>query len=208
MKHLLDFLEQRTNRPLPHEDQNLPSHIRDFRDGVSTPDRPPRVCAVMMSFFEDEGKIALPFMQRPDDGSVHGGQISFPGGGIEEADNDLFDTAIREAEEEIGIQVARSSIIGTLSEIYIPPSNSLGTPVLASLPSRPESYTPDPNEVARVLEVAISDLRNPSNHTEKSVTLSDGRKMRFPAFGIDNYLIWGATARILSELFLLLEELD
>ncbi len=208
MKHLLNFLEQRTSQPLPHQHQNLPPHIRAFRDGTSTPEHPPRVCAVMMAFFEDEGKVALPFMQRPDDGSVHGGQISLPGGGIEEVDKDLFDTAIREAKEEIGIQVMRSSVMGTLSEVYIPPSNSLVTPVLASLPSRPERYIPDPSEVAQVLEVAIADLRDPANHTEKAVTLCDGRTMYFPAFGIDDYLIWGATASILSELFLLLEELD
>lgn len=207
MNTLIDFLAHRTTTtPLPHEGRNLPPEIRAFRAGKQKLSRPPRVCAVLLAVFEDSGQLHVPFMQRPHDGTVHAGQISFPGGGKEPHDRHLFDTARREAEEEIGIQVAPQQIIGTLSDIYIPPSHSLVTPVLAHLPKRPSGYVPDPREVAEVLEFSLSDLRKPEHQTQKVVTLPDRRRVPFFAVRIGEHEIWGATGRILSEFFLLLDE--
>lgn len=209
MDTFLDLLAQRVSRELPHERENLPPDIQAFRKGVKALNPPPRICAVLLAFFEGhKGQIYLPFMQRPEDGSVHGGQISFPGGGQEDHDQHLFDTAIREAEEEIGISVSQQHVLGTLSDIYIPPSHSLVTPVLAYMPQAPESYEPDPKEVAQVLEFSLDQLRDPRNHGRKAVYIPGKGKLHFPTFRAGKHEIWGATARILSELFLLLDEMD
>ncbi|TAD99951.1 MAG: CoA pyrophosphatase [Bacteroidetes bacterium] len=161
--------------------------------------KPPRVCAVMIFFFEQDNEIIFPFMLRPAYDGVHSGQISFAGGGQEEQDLDLIQTAIRETEEEIGVLIPRSQILGTLSDIYIPPSNSLVTPVVAYLTEKP-TYKIDPKEVDQMLEISLKDLQNPENQSFQDLTFPNKMKAKMPVYQIGEWKIWGATARLLSDL--------
>ena len=163
----------------------------------------PRLAAVMIPMYFIDNELHLPFIVRPDYGGVHGGQISFAGGKTEETDPTPIYTAIRETQEEIGVEVSHEQVIGVMPKLYVVPSNMLVTPVVAYLNARP-TFTIDPNEVDRVLEVKITDLQNPANHSKRSVVMPNNIKMQFPSFLVQGVEIWGATARMLSEFFKLI----
>jgi 8-oxo-dGTP pyrophosphatase MutT (NUDIX family) len=137
-------------------------------------------------------------MQRPDYNGVHGGQISFPGGKMELHDKTLADTALRESKEEIGIDPRQVTILGELTKLYIPPSNFHISPFLASSFVKPE-FTPDPQEVAAVIVLPVDQILSGQSIQQKKVRTGLGFSMEVPAFYINEKIIWGATAMILSE---------
>lgn len=204
------FLKKRLQDPLPFEnienediDENLKRFVTHL---MQNPPYPIRICAVMVLLFEKEEQICLSFILRPKTSRVHPGQIAFPGGGREEQDLNLEATAIRETIEEVGVSIPTENVLGRLSDVYVGPSNSLITPIVAFLDHAP-TYSADPKEVAQVLEVSLSDLQNKTNHTIKEIKTKLGT-VEMPAFLIKEHNIWGATARILRELVKVLEELD
>lgn len=193
-------LQAQLQQPLPHAIQNE-KFIAQFSSEFE--ERKPRICAVLIILYPDKQSFNTIFIHRPDDGHVHSGQISFPGGGRESKDQTLKNTALREAQEEIGIVVAENSIIGSLSDIYVRPSHSLVTPYVAFIPSRPKSYMPSPSEVQEILELYIPDFLDTKNQTSRSIKLPNGVKLKFPAYNIDAHHIWGATAHMMQELLLI-----
>jgi 8-oxo-dGTP pyrophosphatase MutT (NUDIX family) len=163
----------------------------------------PRLAAVMITLYYIDNELYIPFIVRPAYDGVHSGQVAFPGGKMEEIDQSPIHNAIREAYEEVGMEVPHESVIGTMPKIYVVPSNMLVTPVLAYLAERP-SYVLDSNEVAKLLEIKVSDLLNPHNHSKKQVIFPNNVKMNFPSYLVQGEEIWGATARMLSEFFKLI----
>jgi len=145
-----------------------------------------------------EKDISIVLIQRPSYEGVHGGQISLPGGRSEEADQDLKETAIREAKEEIGIDPGKINTIGVLTELYIPPSNYLVLPFLGYTLEKP-IFKPDPHEVAGIIEIKLKDLLNDNNIKYKNIYVRPGLSLYGPCFEIENHTIWGATAMILNE---------
>eukprot|EP00899_Mesostigma_viride_P012114 jgi/Mesvir1/20903/Mv07977-RA.1 len=119
----------------------------------------------------------LTCLMRRTEGGSHSGQICFPGGRVEPGDPDLVHTALREAEEELGIPRGDVVVLGHLSDIYIPPSNFLVRPVVGYLRNGAPKFVPAPSEVAEVLEVAVDTLlgqhsrsfRRPSAHGKDGV---------------------------------------
>ncbi|MEZ4884152.1 MAG: CoA pyrophosphatase [Chitinophagales bacterium] len=216
MQQLIDFLRQRLKGELPHQNihnENLPAKLVEFilAEEKATKERlskkPPRICAVMMAFYEHEGDVYLPMMLRPNNSRTHPSQIAFPGGKAEKEDADLIATAIREMEEEVGVRVHRDNIIGKLSPVYIPPSNALVTPIVGFLDHKPQ-YIPDHSEVAEVLDVHFNDLLNPDNIRIKKVPLINGDFLDMPAYAANDTLIWGGTARMISEMVKLMRTFD
>lgn len=203
---LVNFLAQRLQQPLPYQDileEDISVELKEFIiKSQKNPPRPPRICAVLVTLIKEGDRFKIPFIQRPMSNRVHPGQIAFPGGGWEEQDIDLNETALRETWEEIGITVPKTNIIGTLSDMYVVPSNSMITPVVAYLNETP-TYNHDPKEADRVLEFYLDDLQNKANHTIKTIKTPVGI-VEMPAFQIGEHLIWGATARILRELVVVL----
>ncbi len=163
----------------------------------------PRYAAVMISMYYIDNELYMPFILRTAYDGVHSGQVAFAGGRREEYDLSEVHNAIREAREEIGINVLHEQVIGTMPNIYVVPSNMMVTPVLAYLPERP-TFTLDPKEVDKVLEIKVSDLLNPANHSKKQVIMPNQIKMSFPSYLVQGVEIWGATGRIVSELFKLI----
>jgi 8-oxo-dGTP pyrophosphatase MutT (NUDIX family) len=140
-----------------------------------------------------------------EDGLVHSGQISLPGGSQEPGES-LRETALREACEEIGAACAGVDVIGQLSTIYIPPSNFLVTPTVGYVDRRPDFHC-DSREVAELIEVPLSTLFDRDVVKREPWSLR-GVTVEVPFYQIGTHKVWGATAMILSEFSMLLAEMD
>ncbi len=153
--------------------------------------------AVLILLFEKEGAPYLVLTRRKEYEGAHGGQISLPGGKTELRDGTLIETALRETEEEIGVNRQKITIIGQLTDLYIPVSNFMVSPFIAYTMNIGD-YKIDPSEVEYIIECNLYDLLSPDNIKRKKVQV-DLQRLTVPYFQIDNEEIWGATAMILSE---------
>ncbi len=165
------------------------------------PSRPgkARLGGVLALFYCYQDELYLVLTKRRDDMNDHAGQISFPGGKHEEGET-LTETAVREANEEIGVLPDHLTILGQLTPLYIPPSDFEVHPTVAWYANgkRP-SFTPNDNEVAKILEVPLSYLLT-SDARDEEIWHLRGYDVRVPFFTVGGHKVWGATAMILSEL--------
>ncbi len=150
-----------------------------------------------------EVKTVLILRQTYD--GVHSGQVSFPGGRREENDNTIVETAIRESEEEVNIDPDKVNVIGALSDMYIPPSNFMVTPVVGYTTSKPD-FKPEESEVERIIETNLDFLFDKTLQKETLLNIR-GYQINAPYFDIQGHIVWGATAMILSELKELIESI-
>jgi 8-oxo-dGTP pyrophosphatase MutT (NUDIX family) len=160
----------------------------------------------LIALFERQGEIFFPLIQRPEYTGIHSGQIGLPGGKIEDHDKDRDETALRETEEEIGIDSKNIRILGRLSELYVQASHYNVLPVVGYLPYIPE-YKPDPTEVSRVIEASIKDLIVDEKRKVKELLIREKYNIIAPYFEINDEIVWGATAMILSEFSAILKEI-
>lgn len=202
---LISFLQQRIRQPLPGIEAQASMMPPIRQKIVSVPDDA-KLSAVMMLLYQHEGRWMIPLMRRAEDGRVHGGQISLPGGRQEPNDTDFVMTALRETEEEFGIPREEIQVLGSLTEIYIPPSRFLVYPQLGITIQRPV-FTPDPREVAEIVEVEVLQFLEENRRGVHEVDVFKGQMIQAPGYLVnDNELIWGGTAMMLAELAHLLEE--
>jgi 8-oxo-dGTP pyrophosphatase MutT (NUDIX family) len=162
-----------------------------------TPSRAVR-SSVLILLYVRRDDFYTAFIKRSDYNGVHSGQIGLPGGKSEPSDRDLIQTALRESHEEIGLIPQQVRVIGKLTDLYIPPSNYLVTPVVGYLDTEPVFHR-DPEEVEDIIEVRLLDFL--SDHVVKKVKipLKLGLSIKAPAFVINGHVIWGATAMMMSE---------
>lgn len=132
--------------------------------------------------------------------SSHPGQVSFPGGRVEPADDDAVATALREAEEETGLDPSGVEVLATLPEIPLAASNHLVTPVLAWWRSPSRVAAVDHAETVDVFRVPVAQLLDPATRFTSTIHRV-GRTWRGPAFDIDGTIVWGFTAMVLDALF-------
>ncbi len=154
--------------------------------------------SVLILLYPYANSIYTVLMKRTSYNGIHSGQISFPGGKREKSDNSFIDTALREANEEVGILPETVEILGQLSDMYIPPSNFLVHPILGFSGKRPD-LLPDSSEVEEIIETDIKAFYNGSNIKEKELEVR-GQKIKTLYFDINGHIVWGATAMIISEL--------
>jgi 8-oxo-dGTP pyrophosphatase MutT (NUDIX family) len=162
---------------------------------------PPRAAAVLLLLYPapESGATTLVFTRRTETLSSHAGQISLPGGAIDPTDADATAAALREAQEELGIPPAAVTVIGALPTVHTVVTNYLITPVVGRAAARP-AFRPNPAEVAEVIEVPLSGLRDPDIYRREQRETAWGTfDVHYYQYG--PYNIWGATARIL-QLFL------
>lgn len=158
-----------------------------------------RKAAVMMLFYPKNGVTHLLLIVRNSYPGVHSSQIAFPGGKVEDIDFDLKQTALREAHEEIGIHPNDIHVIRDFSSIYIPPSNFLVYPFLGV--SQTElTFNLQEEEVAGIIELPLSTLLDDTIISRKSLETSYSKFIEVPVFQIEEHIVWGATAMMLSEL--------
>jgi 8-oxo-dGTP pyrophosphatase MutT (NUDIX family) len=169
----------------------------------SMPTRAMRKAAVLIAIIQRAAGPTLLFTQRTADLTDHPGQISFPGGRVEDSDASAIETALRESEEEIGLSRLYVEVIGQLPEYHTGTGYSV-TPVVA-LVTPPFTLQADPREVAEIFEVPLAFLMNGLNHQCRRVELPEQAISRsFYAIEYKHYFIWGATAGMLRNLFHLL----
>lgn len=160
--------------------------------------------AVLLLLYPDKGGCMVPFIKRSLYEGTHAGQISLPGGKWEPSDASLAYTAQRETEEEIGVKMESMKILGRLSSLYIPPSNYLVEPFIGFVENKP-AFIPDPREVDRIITCSFAHLVNQTTRKQKELIIRKDYHLTAPYFDIDNEVVWGATAMILSELLHLWE---
>ncbi|MCU4177410.1 NUDIX hydrolase [Carboxylicivirga sp. N1Y90] len=194
-KHILiDAFKQ----PLPgKEAQLIMSPSVRFTGRKSHNPNQARESSVLILLSKKNDQWHIPFIQRPVYKGAHSGQVSFPGGKTEEFDNTYFDTAIRETEEEIGINRKHVQYIGKLTSLYIPNSNFVVYPHVGISQNEPH-YKANPREVETIIEVPLTELTNPKRIKSFSRTINNVQ-VDAPFFHFDSFEIWGATAMILSE---------
>ena len=159
----------------------------------------PRQAAVLMLFYPKNKQTHLALIVRNTYPGVHSSQIGFPGGKVEESDFNLEETALRETHEEVGINREKVEIIKSFSQIYIPPSNFLVAPFMG-ISQQELTFVPDLHEVKRVLEFPVEDFLSKKCITKVKMTTSYATDIEVPAFMVDKYVVWGATAMMMSEL--------
>ena len=161
-----------------------------------------KLASVLILFYEKKGAVYFILIKRTDYTGTHGGQISFPGGKNEQGEN-LKETALRETEEEIGINKNDITVLGELTSVYVPPSNFLISPFVGYLDQEP-LFVPNAREVEKIIEVPLSELLDDNNVKTKKVPLTKYAKnnleLEVPYFELQFQTVWGATAVILSEL--------
>jgi len=202
----INYLGERLQQDLPGLDAQLRlvpvSRINELKE-IKSPLNA-KQSSVLVLFYPYQKDVGILLIKRAKDQSVHSRQISFPGGKKEDTDTDLKETALRETFEEVGITPEKVTIIGSLSKLYIPPSNFDVYPYVGYV-----NYDPGLNtnsEVEKVLKVKLSELTNPNLLIEKSIKGHDGKQYKVPCYFIQNEIIWGATAMMLSELLVIILE--
>lgn len=166
-------------------------------DEAVTLDVPGRTdAAVLVPIYVRRGQLHLVFTKRRDDMRRHPGEISFPGGRREEHERDLWTTALREAEEEIGLPASAVAIIGALQPT---PTIATGYAVypFVGLIEATRDWVPSAGEVAEVLELPLTALVEGYGRRR---LLRRGLPIRTDTYVVGDDLIWGATARILADL--------
>lgn len=152
--------------------------------------------AVLVLLFVENDSLKTVLIERTPDAGQHSGQIAFPGGRRDPEDVDLIDTAIREAFEEIGVQVKRNNCLGTLTPIAIPISSFSVSPVVVFV-DKPSGFTLAPDEVKQIYVLDLIELLN--NEKSKKIVVR-GMTIDAPGFAFENGFIWGATAMVLKEI--------
>ena len=160
----------------------------------------PRPGAVLMLFGEGDRGPDLLLTERAHDMRSHPGQVSFPGGSVDPSDESPVAAALREAQEEVGLDPMGVDVLGTLPELWLPPSNFAVTPVLAWWREESPVGVVDPREVHAVYRVPIDELLDPAHR----ITVTHPSGYSSPGFliGDDKDLIlWGFTAGLINRLF-------
>ena len=193
----------------PGQGRSLPggpaSLMPSFVDGRLRPRWEPsptaRPAAVLVLLFPDAaGDARVVLTERLSYDGHHSGEVSFPGGKADPDDADAAATALREADEEIGLDATDSGVrvLGSLEEVFIPVSDFRITPVVA-LAGRAPALAANPAEVARILTPPVASFL-PAAEVEVVERTIGGWPLRYGGYRVDGLHVWGATARILGQL--------
>lgn len=192
------------SRPPTWVEQIVPSILDDLPEWFTRfapPDDPGRSSAVLMLLGPRSGSdpddpvVEVVLTERSAELRSHASQVSFPGGQVDPGE-DAPTAAIREAQEEVGLDPASVDVVGTLPPLYLTPSRNSVTPVLAWWREPHELHVASPVEVASIERVAVADLVDPANR----FTVRVGDEYEGFGFGVHDLYVWGFTAHLLDML--------
>lgn len=172
----------------------------DFARSLAPDEFVGRESAILILFADGENGPDLLIIERSHTMRSHAGQPAFPGGGAEPDDDTLITTALRETQEETGVNPVDVTVIGLLPRLYVPVSGFVVTPVVAHWHKPGPVHAADPLEVASVHRVAVADLVNPANR----VRWRHPRGYSGPGFQVSGLLVWGFTGQLIDDLLKLL----
>ena len=200
-RNFIDRLKEKLQAPLPGiEAQYKMAHV--VRRRYEPPPPTARQAGVLALFYPKGTTWHIVLIERASSHPAdrHGGQISFPGGKYEETDGTLAITALREAEEEVGIDPEKIELIGELTELYIPVSNFLVKPYVGLTTNTPR-FRPQAEEVRAILEPPFELFLRQDTRQETDLQISDNITLKkVPFFNVFGKVVWGATAMMLNEL--------
>ena len=179
--------------------------VEELKSRLNPPENA-RIACVLIALWEEMGHWHTALIRRtvnPRD--RHSGQISFPGGRHDEGDGSFAHTALREANEEVGIQPEEVEILGRLTELYIPVSNFSVYPFVGLL-QKPPAFQLQPGEVEQVYAPKLSLFQAPDSRGMADVLVGNELLVRnVPCFTVEDRVVWGATAMIISEFLALID---
>lgn len=192
------------NLPLPGESSHYKmapmERVRELK-AVKAKRKNPKKAGVVALFYPDSDYFThLLLILRKTYKGVHSNQVSFPGGKEEEKDIDILATALRETHEEVGVNPEHIAIVRSLTQIYIPPSNFEVQPYIG-LYEKIAPFTIQETEVEALIEVSLRDFLDDGKIINQRLTTSySKKKIAVPAFELNGYTVWGATAMMLNEI--------
>ncbi len=192
-------LKNEIQKPLPGSKAQfkMAPSSRKIKDFYNNNNGDAKKSAVLILLYPYKGSIYTAFIKRQIDNGHHSGQIGFPGGKYDLDDRNLFNTAKRETNEEIGVDPKSIHVIGHLSELHIPVSNIDVLPIIGYCKEAPY-FKPNPDEVLDVISTDIKSLYKEENKSVKDITINN-INLQAPYYIVGEYHIWGATAMMLSE---------
>tara|TARA_R110002074_G_scaffold28550_2_gene82390 strand:+ start:3008 stop:3646 length:639 start_codon:yes stop_codon:yes gene_type:complete len=162
---------------------------------------------VLALFYPDEDmETKFVLILRKAYKGVHSAQVAFPGGKLEAQDISLQDTALRETFEEVGVPIDAVKIVRNISQVYIPPSNFYVQPFIGVTQTTPKFIKQD-DEVEALIEIDLEHFLDEQSLVSKKVKTSYSIEVEVPAFKLNDFVVWGATAMMLSEIKDLLKQL-
>ncbi|WP_458626802.1 NUDIX hydrolase [Winogradskyella sp. PC D3.3] len=184
-----------------------PPYRLELAEQMKTKSETARRAGVMALFYPNStNETMLVLILRKTYKGVHSAQVGFPGGKYEEEDcNDLMRTAIRETEEEIGVNHLDFKVLKTMSPLYIPPSNFMVHPFIG-ISEHNLTFVKQDEEVEDIIEVKLVDFLNDQNTITATVPTSFDVDVDVPAFVLNGHIVWGATAMMLGEIKDLLKQ--
>ena len=196
-QHFITQLEITITNDLPGEESQQKMRV-NYDQSIELPfsKNNSTAAAVLILLYLEDNEIHFFLTKRSNELEHHKGQISLPGG-TQEENEELTHTALRETQEEIGINKTSISIIGSMTPLFVPVTGFMIHPFIGYSSNKLEP-TPDPSEVEAIFSVNISDLLNETNQTIEKRNIR-GYDVEVPYFKLNNYEVWGATSMILSE---------
>lgn len=201
----VDDVRQALERPLPGLSAQARMAPPYRREQVETALNPPADCkqaGVLVLLYPQDGQLCFPLTRRPDNVEFHKGQISLPGGSRENGES-LLQTALRETQEEIGVEANAVEAFGKLTSLYVPPSNFCVQPFVGYVARRP-NFRLEAIEVAELIKAPLAALLDPAAARQEDWEIRGGI-WRIPFYQFGSHKVWGATAMILAEFAAILE---
>lgn len=198
----LELVSKIRNLPLPGRDVQLEmaplQRLKELKD-IDIATRNPRQAGVLSLFYPNvSGDTELILILRKTYEGVHSNQVGFPGGKVEISDRNLEHTALREAEEEVGVRQADVTIVRELTNIYIPPSNFWVQSFIGHLDYLPQ-FIAQESEVEALIPVALSEFLSDDCLVTQRLSTSYMDDIEVPAYLLQDHIVWGATAMMLNE---------
>jgi 8-oxo-dGTP pyrophosphatase MutT (NUDIX family) len=206
---IIPRLRERLAAPLPGREAQykmaFAHRVEELKRRLSPPPDAKTAC-VLITLWNDGAHWRTALIRRTENPrDRHSGQISFPGGRHDAGDLTFVNTALREAQEEIGIAPEQVEILGALTDLYIPVSNFAVYPFVGVLHGTPD-FQLQPGEVEEVFTPSLAFFQDPASRSTADVLVGGQMLVReVPCFLLDNRPVWGATAMILSEFLALID---